>query len=191
MATIHAGRFYDSHPGDGIAGRTLFNDHEGRKTPLTSPPPRADSRPMKKLIALAVFSVVGYFAWGHFAADSPAVKTYRAFARAWAYEDLESARDFTLEGSPARELVDTRLDLKKRGAIPGATYSINALAHSILSETTTDGGRTTRLEARQMIRVSGMGGESAFGRPGTDEHVVTLKLDGATWKVAEFSEKQL
>jgi hypothetical protein len=146
---------------------------------------------MKKLLALVVLSVVGYVAWTHFAVESPAVTAYRAFARAWAYEDFGAARGLTLEGSPARKMVDARLDLKKRGGVTGATYSINGLRFSILSERITDGGRTTTLTARQTIRVSGMGVESAFGRPATDEHLVTLKSDGGTWKVTEFTVKEL
>ncbi len=88
-------------------------------------------------------------------------------------------------------MVDDRLELRKRGALPGATYSINSLRSSILSQRITDGGRTTTLTARQMIRVSGMGVESAFGRPATDEHGVTLKSDGGAWKVTEFTVKAL
>lgn len=146
---------------------------------------------MKKLLALVAISVVGYFSWTHFAADSPAVTTYRAFARAWAYQDYDAARDLTLDGSPARKMVDARIDLRKKGGFPGATMSINALSYSILSEIASDGGRLVTLRAQQSIRVSGMGGESAFGRPGLDEHVVTLEAKGATWKVTSFSEKQL
>jgi hypothetical protein len=146
---------------------------------------------MKKLLVLVVLSVVGYVTWTRFAVESPAVTAYREFARAWAYEDFDAARGLTLEESPARKMVDARLDLKKRGGMTGATYSIDGLRLSILSERVTDGGRTTALTARQMIRVSGMGVESAFGRPATDEHAVTLKSDGGTWKVTEFTSKQL
>jgi hypothetical protein len=146
---------------------------------------------MKRLLALVTLSAVAYVAWAHFAVESPAVTAYRAFARSWAYENYDAARDMTLEGSPARKMVDARLDLKKRGGTTGATYSINGLTLSIISERVTDGGRTTTLAARQTIRVSGMGVESAFGRPATDEHLVTLKSDGGTWKVTEFTVKEL
>src|SRR5262249_35835362 len=145
----------------------------------------------KKLLALALVVGSCWLAWSRWSHESEAVKAYRDFAHAWAYMNYETARDLTLDGSAARKMVDDRIDLIKKAGGMGATFGINSLSHRILEEKVADGGKTVTLKAQQSIRVSGMGQESAFGRPATDEHVVTLKKDGATWKVAIFQERQL
>jgi hypothetical protein len=146
---------------------------------------------MRKLFVLAALVGIGLLAWRSFGPESGARKAYAEFARAWAFGNYESARDLTLEGSPARKMVDDRLDLRKKGGFPGATFSINALSHSILAETASDGGTAVTLKVQQTIRVSGMGEESAFGRPAYDEQDVVMRASGAAWKVASFDERPL
>jgi hypothetical protein len=140
---------------------------------------------------LTAVGLLAIAAISHMRPESGARKTYSEFARAWAYQNLEAARTLTVEGSPARRMVDSRIDLRKRGAFPGSTLGINGLSHSVLSQFDEDGGRTITLRVQQKINLSGMGEESAMGRPSFDEQIVTLKAEGESWKVFAFEERPL
>src|SRR5262245_37207326 len=146
---------------------------------------------MRKYLALTAVALLALVAWNHLRPESGARKAYSDFASAWAYQNLEAARGLTAEGSPAQHMVDSRIELMRRGAFSGATLGINGLSHSVLSQSDDDGGRTVTLRVQQKINVSGMGQESAFGRPAFDEQIVTLKADGSSWKVFSFEEKPL
>lgn len=146
---------------------------------------------MRKYLALTAVGLLALVAWNHLRPESGARKAYSDFARAWAYQNLDTARGLTAEGSPARQMVDARINLMKRGVYPGGTLGINGLSHSILSELDEDGGRTITLKVQQRVSLSGMGEESATVRPSFDEQIVTLKADGVTWKVFSFEERPL
>jgi hypothetical protein len=144
---------------------------------------------MKKISVVLVLAGIGYLAWTLLGAESDAARCYKEFADAWAHQRLDDALALTAVGSPARRLVEERIERKRRALPAGMTYGIAGLAFNVISEREAEDGRTVTLRAEQTTRVTGAGQESAFGRPVLADHEVTLTAEGSRWKVISFEEK--
>jgi hypothetical protein len=146
---------------------------------------------MKKLIVLVALVGAGFLAWQKFSRESEAVKAYRDFAEAYAYNRLDQAKEMTVKGSSACRDIERKIDLHNKVGFAGMTYGITSMSFNVLDEQESEGGKTIKLKVQQTRRITGGGMESAMGHPVVDEHDVTLKADGASWKIASFAEREL
>ena len=138
---------------------------------------------MKALLVLLLLGGAGYGGyWFLTRADSEAVATYKAYAKAMATRDFEKAKSLAV-GEPA----DKADQIARAFAILKTGWSADSVRYSVESEDTSgDKVEIVGIESGFYSSDVGSGGHAARTR-----QKVTVEKQGDAWKVTRFEEEQI
>ncbi len=122
-----------------------------------------------------------------------AFATYQTFAAAYHRDRITECRSLS-DGASMKTLIDARekrhLDLARVGATDAATNTVVSTDYEKTSQAAV--GENVQLVAVMTIRQTPAGMVSARNIPQTKyRHTVTLRPDGAAWKLVAFEEAEI